>query len=176
MYFPEAYVKKWRVVASIAAPSESDFGYTYITDPDTTTIPDNPYQLLSLGKNCFAEAYSDTFTKATDGKWGPWPTYCVVLTATNVSWVYVDLGADTVQTNALVMYGMTIAGTPALPGFDVYVSSDTLHWGAAVGSTNEEKGYFYIDGFTEIGRYVKLEAKDDNIGITGFREIGIFGP
>jgi len=173
---PEAYVKKWRVVASIAAPSESDFGYTYITDPDTTTIPDNPYQLLSLGKNCFAEAYSDTFTKATDGKWGPWPTYCVVLTATNVSWVYVDLGADTVQTNALVMYGMTIAGTPALPGFDVYVSSDTLNWGAAVGSTNEEKGYFYIDGFTEIGRYVKLEAKDDNIGITGFREIGIFGP
>jgi hypothetical protein len=172
---PEAYVSKWRVVARIAAPSQSEFGYTYLTAPDTTDIPDNPYQLLSLGKNCYAEAFSQTFPEATDGKWGPWPTYCVVFTATNVSWVYVDLG-DTKQTvNAVVLYGMTIIGNPTTPGYDVYVSNDTTSWGTAVTANSQKNGYFYIEGFSQQGRYVKLQAKDDTIGITGFREIGIFG-
>lgn len=172
---PEVYVKKWRVIARIPAPSESDFGYAYLTDPDTTEIPDDPYQLLSLGKNCYAEAYSESFPKATDGKWGPWPTYCAVFAATNVSWVYVDLGDTTQTVNAVVMYGMTIAGSPADPGYEVYVANDTTSWGNAVASNTQEKGYFYIEGFSQQGRYVKLQAIDDGIGITGFREICIFG-
>ena len=173
---PEVYVKKWRVVAEIPAPSESDFGFTYLSDPDTTSIPDSIYQLLSLGKNCYAEGYPDAFDKATDGKWGPWPTYAVVLTATNVSWVYVDLGDTTHTVNAVVMYGITITtGTITLPGFEVYASNDTTDWGTAVTSNTQEKGYFYIEGFSRQCRYVKLQAKSSGIGITGFREIGIFG-
>lgn len=173
---PEVYVSKWRVIAEFDAPSDSDFGYAYVTDPDTTPIPDTPYQLLSLGRNCYAEAYPNSFDKATDGKWGPWPTYCVTFPATNVSWIYVDLGDTTNTVNALVLYDLTIAGTPATAGFDVFVSNDTLNWGSAVGSTNQQNGYFYIDGFSTQGQYVKLQAKDANIGITGFREITIFGP
>ena len=171
---PQAYVSKWRAIAQIPAPSESDFGYNYITDPDTTDIPDAPYQLLSLGRNCYAEAYSDPYTKATDGKWGPWPTYCVVLPSNNVSWVYIDL-STTETVNALVMYGMTTVGSPSTVGYDVFVSDDTLNWGTAVASNSENTNYFYIDGFEAQGRYVKLQAKDTGIGITGFREFCIFG-
>ena len=172
---PSAYTKKWRVVAEIAAPSESDFGFAYLTTPDTTIIPDVPYQLLSLGKNCYAEAYAQNFPNATDGKWGPWPTYTVVFPATNVSWVYVDLSDTTHIVNAVVMYGMTIAGNPTTSGYEVYVSNDTTSWGNAVVSNTQKDGYFYIEGFSKQGRYVKLQARDNNIGITGFREIGIFG-
>jgi len=172
---PESYTKKWRVVAEIAAPSESDFGFTYLTDPDTTTIPDSPYQLLSLGKNCYAEAYSETFPKATDGKWGPWLTYSVVFAATNVSWIYVDLGDTTHTVNAVVMYDMTITGNPDTLGYEVYASNDTTNWVTAVASNSQEKGYFYIEGFSKQARYVKLQAKDNSLGITSFREIGIFG-
>jgi hypothetical protein len=171
---PQAYVSKWRAIAQIEAPSESDCGYNYISDPDTTEIPDNPYQLLSLGKNCYAEAYQDPYPKATDGKWGPWPTYCVVMPSNNVSWIYVDLDT-TITVNAVVMYGMTIAGTPSTQGYDIYVSDDTLNWGNVVASNNENTNYFYIDGFDAPGRFVKLEAKDAGIGITGFRELCIFG-
>jgi hypothetical protein len=172
---PAAYTKKWRVVAEIAAPSESDFGYAYLTDPDETTIPDTTYQLLSLGKACRAEAYDQNFPKATDGKWGPWPTYAACFAATNVSWVYVDLSDTTHTVNAVVLYGMTIAGNPSTPGYDVYVANDTTSWGSAVASSDEKNGYFYVEGFSKHGRYVKLQAKDNGIGITGFREIGIFG-
>lgn len=172
---PEAYVSKWRTVAQIAATSQSDFGFTYLTAPDTTEIPDNPYQLLSLGKNCYAEGYSKTFTKGTDGKWGSWPTYCVVFHSNNVSWIYVDLGESTQTINAVVMYGMTTIGNPTITGYDVYISDDTTDWGNAVASNNLKNGYFYIEGFSQQGRYVKLQAKDENIGINGFREIGIFG-
>jgi len=171
---PGAYFEKWRVVAHYEAPSDNDFGYFYLTDPDTTPIPDDPYTLLSLGANCFAEAFSDTFSNATDGKWGPWPSYCVIFSATNVSWIYIDLGAsDTV--NAVVMYGMSIAGTPANEGFEVYVANDTINWGAPVAENSEQNSYFYLDGFVAEGRYVKLEAKDGGIGITGFREFCVFG-
>lgn len=172
---PEVYVKKWRTVAEIAAPSESDFGFVYASDPDTTVVPDVPYQLLSLGKNCYAEAYAQSFPKATDGKWGPWPTYAVVLTATNVSWVYVDIGDTTHTVNALVMYGMTATGNPTTTGYEVYASNDTTSWGNAIASNDKKDGYFYIQGFSQKARYVKLQAKDNNVGITGFREIGVFG-
>lgn len=172
---PEVYVEKWRTVAYYEAPSQNDFGYYYLSDPDTTPIPDDPYTMISLGANCYAEAFPDPFPKATDGKWGPWPTYCVVFTATNVSWVYIDLGvSDTV--NAVVMYGMTISGTPAVEGYEVYVADDTVNWGTPVAENSEQSAYFYIDGFTAEGRYVKLEAKDAGIGITGFREFCVFGP
>lgn len=171
---PEAYFEKWRVIAHYEAPSDNDFGYFYLTDPDTTPIPDDPYSLLSLGANCYAEAFSDTFRNATDGKWGPWPSYCVNFTATNVSWIYIDLGTtDTV--NAVVMYGMTIFGTPANAGYELYVSDDTVNWGTPVVANSEQSDYFYLDGFTAEGRYVKLEAKDGGIGITGFREFCVFG-
>lgn len=173
---PEVYVSKWRVLAEFDAPSDSDFGHVYATDPDTTSIPDTPYQLLSLGRNCYAEAYPNSFDKGTDGKWGPWPTYCVTFAATNVSWIYVDLGDTTHTVNAVVLYDLTIAGTPSTPGFDVFVSNDTLSWGSVVGSTSQQNGYFYVDGFSAQGQYVKLQAKDANIGITGFREVTIFGP
>lgn len=172
---PRDYVSKWRVVARIAPASESDFGYSYLTDPDTREIPDGPYHLLSLGKNCYAEAYSQNFPHATDGKWGPWPTYCVVFAATNVSWVYVDLGDPTNTVNAVVMYGLTISGSPSTPGYELYVANDTTSWGAAVASSNEHRSYFYIEEFSQEGRYVKVQAKDAGIGITGFREICIFG-
>lgn len=172
---PGNYVSKYRVVAEIEAPSESDFGFTYCSDPDTTDIPDSPYNLLSLGKNCYAEAYSEAFPKATDGKWGPWPTYCAILTANNVSWVYVDLGDTTNTVNSVAIYDLTITGDPTTPGYEVFASNDTTNWGNAIASTEDEKGYFYIDNFSETGRYIKLQAKDDNIGITGFREICIFG-
>jgi hypothetical protein len=172
---PQAYGRKWRVLAVIDRPSDSEHGFVYATDPDTTEIPDDPYQLLSLGRNCYAEAYADPFNKGTDGKWGPWPTYCVVIAATNVSWVYVDLGDTTNTVNAVVMYGMSISGSPSTPGFEVYCSNDTTSWGTAVASNSKRDGYFYIDGFSEQCRYVKLQVRDDGIGITGFREICIFG-
>jgi hypothetical protein len=146
---PEAYGRKWRVLAEIDRPSDSENGFVYASDPDTTEIPDDPYQLLSLGKNCFAEAYADPFSKATDGKWGPWPTYCAVITATNVSWIYVDLSDTTQTVNAVVMYDMSISGTPSTPGFEVYCSNDTTSWGTAVTSNSARDGYFYIDGFSE---------------------------
>jgi hypothetical protein len=172
---PEPYVRKWRVIAQIPAPSESDFGVTYITDPDTTSIPDNPYQLLSLGKNCYAEGFSQSYPKATDGKWGPWPTYCVILTATNVSWVYIDLGDTTHTVNAVAMYGMTISGTPERTGYEIFVSNDSTSWGTPVADNDQDLNYFYIDGFSQQGRFVKLQAKSVDIGITGFREMCIFG-
>jgi hypothetical protein len=172
---PEVYIEKWRVIAHYAAPSDNDFGYYYMTRPDTTPIPDDPYALLSLGANCYAEAYPDTFRNATDGKWGPWPIGCVSFLATNVSWIYVDLGAsDTV--NAVVMYGLGTTGTAANEGYEVYVADDTVNWGTPVAEISEMDDYFYLDGFTAEGRYVKLEAKDAGIGITGFREFCIFGP
>jgi hypothetical protein len=48
---PEVYIEKWRAIAYYEAPSENDFGYYYLSTPDTTVIPDDPYQLLSLGAN-----------------------------------------------------------------------------------------------------------------------------
>jgi len=173
--FPNNYAKKWRVLADFPAPDESSVGYVYLTDPDTTQITGQQYQLLSLGRNCYAEAYSQTFPNATDGKWGPWPTYCAVFTATNVSWVYVDLG-DTLHTvNAVALYDLGITAVPPDSGFEVYVSDDTLSWGAPVGENSQKNGYFYIEGFSAMGRFIKVEAKSDNIGITGFREICVFG-
>lgn len=172
---PQAYGNKWRVRAEIDRPSDSEEGFVYISDPRPADVPDTPYQLLSLGKNCYAEAYPDPFNKATDGKWGPWPTYCAVITATNVSWIYVDLSDTTHTVNALVMYDMSISGTSSTPGFEVYCSNDTTGWGTPVASNAVRDGYFYIDGFSEQCRYVKLQAQDADIGITGFREVCIFG-
>jgi hypothetical protein len=173
---PSVYARKWRVIASYLPESESDFGYGYFTDPDTTQITaDTLHRLLSLGKNCRAEAYSQSFTTATDGKWGPWPTYTVSFAATNISWVYVDLSDTTHSVNALAIYDMTIAGSPATAGYEVYVSNDTLNWGTEVATNSQRAGYFYVDGFSKQGRYVKLEARDGTIGITGFREVCVFG-
>ena len=172
---PMAYVARWRTVASYPAPTEADFGYTYLTDPDTTDIPDTPYQLMSLGRGCYAEAYTQNFDKATDGKWGPWPTYCAVFPANNVSYVFVDLGDTTYTINAVTLYGLTIAGSAANPGYEIYVSNDTTNWGTAVIDNTISSGYFYFNGFSAQGQYVKLQAKDANIGITGFREITVYG-
>jgi hypothetical protein len=172
---PEAYTKKWRVVAEIDRPSDSEHGYAYVTDPDTTEIPDSLYQLLSLGRHCYAEAYPDPFSKATDGKWGPWPTYTVGFAATNVSWIYVDLGDTTNTVNAIVMYDMTVTGNATTPGYEVYCANDTTSWGTAVASNDQRNGYFYIEGFSQQCRYVKLQARDSGIGITGFREVCVFG-
>ncbi len=172
---PEPYVARWRVLADYPAPDQASYGYVYITDPDTTPIMGNPYQLLSLGRACHAEAYSQIFPTATDGKWGPWPTYCVAFAATNVSWIFVDLGDTTRTVNAVVLYDLTITGTVSVPGFEVYVSNDTLNWGTPVAENNVPKGYFYLSGFSATGRFVKVAAKDDVIGITGFREICVFG-
>lgn len=169
---PEGYVKRWHVLAEIDREDDRDFGFIYVSDPDSNNIPDDPYQLLSLGRNCFAEAYADTLTGATDGKWGPW---AVLNLANNVSWVYVDLGDTTHTVNAVVMYGATIWGDPSTPGYEVYCSNDTTSWGTAVASNSQAKGYFYLNGFSEQCRYVKLQARDPEIGITGFKEICIFG-
>ncbi len=172
---PEAYAKKWRAIGTFPAPSQSDYGFAYLSDPDTTHIVDTLYQLLSLGKNCHAEAYAQSFTGATDGKWGPWPTYCVAFAANNVSWIYVDL-SDTANTvNAVVLYDLGVYGNPSTPGFDLFVSNDTLNWGTAVVSNAQSKGYFYLQGFSRQGRYVKLQARDSAIGISGFREVCVFG-
>jgi hypothetical protein len=86
-----------------------------------------------------------------------------------------DLSDTTHTINAIAVYGMTIAGNPSTPGYDVYVANDTTSWGSSVASNAQKNGYFYIEGFSKQGRYVKLQAKDNGIGITGFREIGIFG-
>lgn len=172
---PEVYFRKWHVVAHYEAPSESDFGFDFVTRPDDPVVPDDPFQLLSLGSNCYAEAFSEqTFPKATDGKWGPWPNFCVVLAAANVSWIYVDLG-ETNTVNALVMYEMTTIGNPATAGYEVFVSDDTENWGDPVAENDQKNGYFFIDGFSAQGRYVKLQARDDSVGITGFREVCVFG-
>ena len=172
---PEPYVAKWRALTEYPAPDEASYGYVFITDPDTTAITGAEYQLLSLGHGCHAEAYSQNFPTATDGKWGPWPTYCVAFAATNVSWVFVDLGDSTHTVNAVVLYDLGVTGTVAVPGYEVYVSDDTLNWGNPVAETATQKGYFYIEGFSQTGRFVKVEAKDAAIGITGFREICVFG-
>lgn len=172
---PEPYAAKWRVLAEYPAPDQASTGYVFITDPDTTAIAGAQFQLLSLGRGCYAEAYSQNFPAATDGKWGPWPAYCAVFTATNVSWVFVDLGDTTRTVNAVVLYDLGLTGTAAVPGYEVYVSDDTLNWGIPVAETDVTKGYFYIEGFSQVGRYVKIEAKDAAVGITGFREICVFG-
>lgn len=173
--FPNNYAKKWRVLADFPAPDQSSTGYVYITDPDTTQITGQAYQLLSLGRNCYAESYTQTFPTATDGKWGPWPTYCVAFAANNVSWVFVDLGDTTHTVNAVALYDLNLSATPTVSGFEVYISDDTLNWGAPTAENIQQRGYFYIDGFTQPGRYVMLKAKDDVVGITGFREICVFG-
>jgi hypothetical protein len=172
---PNNYAKKWRVLADFPAPDQSSTGYVYITDPDTTPITGQQYQLLSLGRNCYAESYAQTFPTATDGKWGPWPTYCVAFVANNVSWIFVDLGDSTHDVNAVALYDLNVSATPTVPGFEIYISDDTLNWGAPTAENNQQRGYFYIDGFTQPGRYVKVQAKDDVIGISGFREICVFG-
>lgn len=172
---PKAYFQKWKVIADIPAPSVSDYGFAYLSDPTVTISADTSLRLLSLGKNCYAEAYPLPFPKATDGRWGPWASYAVSFLATNVSWVYVDLGDTNNTVNAVVVYDIVIVGNPQTPGYDVYVSNDNSNWGTAIASTTKKNGYFYVEGFSKKGRYVKLQAKDNNIGITGFREIGVFG-
>ncbi len=172
---PENFVRKWHVVAHYEAASDQDFGFDFITRPDDPIVPDAPLQLLSLGSNCHAEAFAQPFTKGTDGKWGPWPTFCVVLVAANVSWVYVDLG-ETNTVEAWVAYGLTITGNPETPGFSLFVSDDTGDWGESVAENDQRNGYFVLDGFSAQGRYVKLQARDENVGITGFREVCVFGP
>ncbi|MEO0225971.1 MAG: hypothetical protein ABIL05_03350 [candidate division WOR-3 bacterium] len=170
----------WRIEARCPSSTYGQTGdtshsYQYWSKTNQTAIQDTSPKLLSRNKNLRGEGSSTVHTLATDGNWSilsittfnPKATYC-----------WIDLTDSTRTITAFAAYDLKTeaTGTVSPHGFDIFVSNDTTNWGTALKSTDKDEGYFYIDGFSKVGRYLKLAVKDPaHLKITQIREVGVFG-
>ncbi len=180
-YIFQGACKGWRIEARCPSATYGQTGdtshsYQYWSKTDQTAISDTSPVLLSRNKNVRVPNSSTVYSKASDGNWTI--LSISVFAAPQPTSFWVDLTDTTKTVNAFAAYDIkTISsGTVSPHGFDVFVSNDTTSWGTALASTDKDEGYFYLEGFSKVGRYVKLEVKDPaHLKITQVREIGVFG-
>ncbi|MDY6786629.1 MAG: hypothetical protein SVK54_00710 [candidate division WOR-3 bacterium] len=174
----EAYVFQgfdngWRVEAVFAHKDKKlDKSYHYISGIKNESFQSDAPQLLSAGKPCYIEGRGDSvFTKITNQIFHEWEWMFNDI----IRYFIIDL-EDQCSIEALAVYGMNGSNDDKSTGFEVYVSSDTLDWGNAAGSTAQSEGYFLIENLNAAGRYVKLQMKEDSdYNINLVKEIAVFG-
>ncbi len=179
-YIFQSACQGWRVEARCPSATYGQAGDTshsfqYWSKTNSAAVMDSLPVLLSWHRNLRGEGSSVVYSLATDGNWS---VLSISTLNPQAGYVWIDL-ADTAKTvTAFAGYDIktVAAGTVSPHGFDVYVSPDTTNWGTALKSTDKDEGYFYMDGFSKIGRYVKLAVRDPaHLKITQIREVGVFG-
>ncbi|MEJ5308022.1 MAG: hypothetical protein WHT27_06980 [candidate division WOR-3 bacterium] len=164
----------WRMVCEKKAPSDADFGFIYMSETDTTSIPLNGYTNISLGKNCFREATPETIKTLTDGGFGPYPSYSLSISSTDVSWIVLDLGQVYDSIFSVVVYGINHTGETGK--YYLILDEDTSNgWDEKIDSVSMDQHYFYFENINKRARYIRLElSKMSNMSISNCREISVF--
>lgn len=170
----------WRIEArcpslTYGQAGDTSHSFQYWSKINQNAIQDTSPKLLSRSKNLRAKGSSTPYGNATDGNWSILSIAVFADPKPNFFWIDLDTN-KTVTAFAAYDIKTAVNGTVSPHGFDIFVSNDTTNWGTPLKSTDKDEGYFYLEGFSNIGRYLKVAVKDSaHLKITQVREVGIFG-